>query len=235
MPEFKCPRCEKCLSSKRALQQHLNKKKPCVSGASKTKYRCSRCLVYLSTKQKLTQHMKRKNPCEVYRHIPVVKTDLVKQMELEEGKEKMINEMKAEYRRELIKIYKKFGDNVYIASRHKLILEKKLKDNIKKVNNRKTLPDKMPSVIPDKKTQVDTVENLLKRYKQLKRRVEKAEKRFSELEDEHEDSMIGMTSILNATYDDRTALLKIKKELKRQIGRNSRRVIANAEEDLKEE
>ena len=232
MPEFKCKKCGKCLSSKQALTLHINKKKPCSSSNVKTKHQCKRCFKYLNSKQKLNYHINRKNKCEIYKHIPVVKSEYVKEMDLIEDKKIMLTAMKKEYSKELIKLYKLYGTKIECRLKQKAILDKKFKINIKKLEERKSIPGKMYSIIPDKKEQIDTVENLVKYYKLLKSRIAKAEKRFSDLEDEQDDSMLGLKKILLSTSKDREKLLSIKKELYKQVGRNALRVITHCEEDI---
>ena len=232
MPDYKCVTCEKCFNTKQNLNSHMNRLKPCVRDNIKTKFRCDRCLGYFSTKQKHTQHMNRKNKCDFYRHVPIIKTDLIKELELEQYKRTMIGYMKTEYRREVIRIYKTYGSQIQCAMRKKNLLFKKLTTNIKKVNERKTQLNSMPSIFPDKKTQVDTVDNLVKYYKILKEQIEKAELRFKNLEDEHEEGLAGIQKLLDSTYSDREKKLSIQKELISLIGKNQLRIISYAIEDI---
>ena len=113
MPEFKCPRCDKCLASKQRLTYHMNKPKPCLSKDVKTEYRCDRCLKCLSSKRQLNEHLNKKNQCKIYRHEPEVKSDTRKKIDFEQQKEEMIKAMKKELNMELIKMYKKY-DNMDI-------------------------------------------------------------------------------------------------------------------------
>lgn len=225
MPEYKCEKCNKCLFSKQALQRHVDRKKPCVVEEKKTKYQCPRCLICLSSKQRLSIHKSRINKCAINRHIPVVKTELVKQIEFEENKIKMQIEMKSEYTRELLIIFKKYDRNESICIKKRAELTKKFNINLKRLNERKTIPDKMFSVIKEKNKETDTVENMVKLYKIIKQRLDKAEKTIETLQDEQDECMIGMYSILNGIENDRTKLHSIKKQLRKQFDRQKVRLM----------
>jgi len=216
MPEFKCSVCEKCLSSKRALQQHQNKQKPCVPSGEKTNHRCTRCLNYFSSKQKLTQHYNRKNKCEIYRNIVVVPTDLEKEIEFNLSKDKMLTEMKAEYIEEVKRVFRMFS-NPAIALKKKAVLTKKYKENIKKLEERKTIPENMLSIKTTMDVSDNTLETLFKAYKQTKERLMKSDAIINKLEDEHEHIITSFTSILDSVDNDREQLLNIRKELKKRI------------------
>lgn len=212
MSFYKCPRCEKQLSSNQRLHQHLDKKKPCVPENIKTKYRCNRCLKYLSTNQKLTDHKNRKKQCEIHRNEPVIKTEIMKEIELIMEKDKMLMEMKIEYKNELLKIYKQYN-NIAVCIKKKKILKDNYIKNIKKLKEYKLMPAKMLSVIPEKKIEVDTVENLMTYIEILQKRIKKAENTIDNFEDEQEDHIIGLNNILNDVCNDREKVCKIKKQL----------------------
>jgi hypothetical protein len=220
MPEYKCQRCGQCMSSKQVLQQHLNRKKPCASEETITKHRCDRCLKYFSSKQKLTNHKNKKIQCEKFRHTPVIMTELEKKMELEAAKEKIINEMKLEYKQEVLKIYKKIN-NIAICIKKKKILERKLNDNINLIRERKTIPENTPSIIPKKeKKEAETVENLVKYYKELQTRIKEAESKIDSMDNEQDNTILGINNILNKLSSDREDAFETKKQLRKLVDRH---------------
>ena len=213
MPIFKCVKCEKEFCSKQSLTRHNNNKKPCVSKNETTKYRCSRCLSYFSTKQRMLYHTERKNKCEFYRHVVVLPTPLEKELGFEAKKEEMIGEMKKEFKIEILKIYKSIN-NIAIRIKNKEKLISKFNENMKRLHKRKTLPDTMLSVIEQKQKFTDTSDKLVTYHNTLKKRIKKAEEKINKLHGEHEDTILGINSILDDLSTDREKVLKIRKELK---------------------
>ena len=225
MPEYKCHRCEKCLSTKQKLKEHLDKKKPCVNADIKTKFQCNRCLKYLSTKQALTSHLNKKIKCEIYRHHSIIKTDLEKEIDLNLLKDKMLTGMKDEYIEEVKKIYRKF-DNSQILLKKKAILTKRYNDNIKRLHDRKIIPENMLSIKPSKMEENNSLETLFKAYKNIKDRLEKNEKVITSLEDEQEHTFVSIISILDGVNNDREKILNIRKELKKRMANYKEYVIS---------
>ena len=199
----------------------MDKKKPCVSEETKTKYRCERCLKHLSSQQKLTAHMNKKNKCELFRHTPVIMSELEIKMKFESEREKMIEEMKLEYRKECLKIFKTVN-NVAISIRHRKKLESKLKHNIELLNARKILPEDTPSIVSKKKLlkESETIENLAKYYKELRYRVIDAEKKIDSITDEQDDTILGINKILDNLSNDRKESIEIKSELLKLVDKH---------------
>ena len=213
MPTYQCKNCRKCLATKQTLQKHENRKKPCVAEELKTKFQCNRCLKYVSSKRRLTEHRNRKNKCVIYRNIVVIPTEFEKEIDLVKKKDKMITEMNKEYNKELLKCYKSINNPaIRIKKREKLI--KALAINIRTLKTRKTIPEKIPSVVPKEKKLTDKSDKLIDYYRLLKKRIEKAEKKISSLQEIHEDTILGINSILDDLSTDRDKVYKIQKELK---------------------
>ena len=216
MPEFKCPRCEKCFTSKRSMQNHMNKPKPCVPVGTKIEYRCDRCLKFLSSKRRLTEHLNRQDKCKNYRHEPEVKSDITKKIEFEQQKEEMIKAMKKELNMELIKMYKKYDNinNIGTCTLLKKKLIEKHRYNLKHLKERVTLPDRIPSIIPIKNQDMGTVDEMIEQYKILKNRIKIAESEISKIEDEQEDLNLSGLSELS---DNREKMLNYRKEILKNI------------------
>ena len=229
MSEYKCEKCEKCLSSKRALHQHQNKQKPCVDNNDKTKYICNRCLIYVSTKQKLIQHINRKNKCAIYRNIVVIPTDFEKEIELDKQKDKMIIEMKKEYNQQLLKCYKEYN-NTSVRIKAKENLSKRLMENLKRLKARKTIPETMFSIIPEEKKINNTSDDLVKYYHTLKTKIEHAENTIMSLQEIHEQTILNVNSILDELVDNREKVMKIRKELKNRCNIHLLSCMYNIEE-----
>jgi hypothetical protein len=212
MREYKCEKCGKCFPTKQKLTRHSENKKPCVAETDKTKHQCKRCFVYLSSKQMLTSHMNRKNKCKIFVNIPVVKSNLERLMEFEAIKDQMAIDMKAEYIKEVIKLYKKIN-NVQICIKKKNIMTLKLNENLRQLKERKTIPEEMYSIIPDEKTGLESVENLVIYYDILKKRIIQMENKLGSMEDEQDATICGIASIIDDLSNDRGCLIKTKKQL----------------------
>jgi uncharacterized C2H2 Zn-finger protein len=188
MPEFKCPRCDKCLASKQKLTQHLNKKIPCVADNVKTKYKCKRCLKHLSSKRRLIEHLNKQQQCKIYRTEPIIKNDIEDKIDFERKKSEMMDAMKKELFKEKLKLYKRI-DNSEVLIRLTKKLTEKYKYNLKHLKERITLPDKMPSIIPIKNKDMGTVDEMIEKYKNLKNCIAIAEKDITNLSDMREKAL----------------------------------------------
>ena len=105
--------------------------------------------------------------------------------------------------------------------KEKKILKANYITNIKKLKEYKLMPEKMLSVIPEKKIEVDTVENLMTYLEILQKRIKKAENTIDNFEDEQEDYIIGLNNILNDVCDDREKVCKIKKQLDNMVDKHT--------------
>jgi flagellar biosynthesis chaperone FliJ len=141
------------------------------------------------------------------------------EIELIMEKDKMLMEMKIEYENELLKIYKQYN-NIAMCIKKKKILKATYITNIKKLKEYKLIPEKMLSVIPEKKIEIDTVENLMNYLENLHKRIKKAENTIDNFEDEQEDYIIGLNNILNDVCDDKEKVCKIKKQLANMVDKH---------------
>jgi len=239
MTKFTCKKCDKEFCSKQSLQNHEKRKTPCKKN-SKTKWQCDRCKIYLSTKQKLTNHKNRKRKCEIKdgEYIPP-KTKIRQKVDIEKGKVLMLNHMKKEYIREIIKCNKKYSYNIQMNRMIKGKLEKKWKYNVRKLKERRTLPEMIPSILdnPDE-FKNESVETLIEYLKLLQMKVNRYEKSINELEDDLDEHSETVFSILKASedvVDDKLKMLKIKKELRKHYTREQIRDILKYKNMIEEE